>query len=115
MGLNSLYVNPLQLEQQLKLLPVVINVPPGTIALPLSRRAEGELMAISQRLRPAEAALYLGFSQSTLAKMRLRGDGPPYAKLGKRIVIYDSGDLEKWIANRKRSSTSEQAHKSFTP
>lgn len=64
-------------------------------------------MTTRQRLRPAEAATFLGFSQSTLAKMRLRGDGPPYSKLGKRIVVYDLADLESWVAIRKRLSTSE--------
>jgi hypothetical protein len=29
-------------------------------------------------LRVPEAASYIGLSTSTLAKMRLRGDGPPY-------------------------------------
>ena len=58
-------------------------------------------------LRPADAANFLGMSSSTLAKMRMRGDGPPYAKLGKRIVLYDLIDLENWIATRKRASTSE--------
>lgn len=63
-------------------------------------------MTAIQKLRPADAALFLGFSQSTLAKMRLRGDGPPYAKLGKRIVVYDLADLERWILAHKRTSTS---------
>ena len=64
-------------------------------------------MTKNQKLRPIEAALLLGFSQSTLAKMRLRGDGPPYAKLGKRIVVYDLSDLERWVSERKRTSTSQ--------
>jgi predicted DNA-binding transcriptional regulator AlpA len=63
-------------------------------------------MSTSQKLRPAEAASFLGFSPSTLAKMRLRGDGPPYSKLGNRIVVYDRNDLEAWVNARKRSSTS---------
>jgi excisionase family DNA binding protein len=53
-----------------------------------------------------EAAGYLGLSKSTLAKLRLTGDGPHYVRLGRR-VLYDVADLDSWIAARKRSSTSD--------
>lgn len=36
-------------------------------------------MDLRHRLRPPAAAAYLGLSSSTLAKMRLRGGGPPYS------------------------------------
>jgi predicted DNA-binding transcriptional regulator AlpA len=62
----------------------------------------------ARKLRAPEAAGYLGLSTSTLAKMRLRGDGPPYLKAGRRIVIYDLHDLEEWLDARRRQSTSEQ-------
>lgn len=58
------------------------------------------------KFRPREAAKYLGISDSTLAKWRVRGDGPPHAKLG-GIVIYDLNDLDDWLASLKRHSTSE--------
>ena len=61
----------------------------------------------ARKLRAPTAAEYLGLSASTLAKMRLRGDGPCYAKAGPRIVVYDVADLDTWLAARKRSSTSE--------
>lgn len=38
-------------------------------------------------LRSPEAACYVGLSESTLAKMRLRGDSPPYSKAGPRVVV----------------------------
>lgn len=60
-------------------------------------------------LRPREAAFLLGLSASTLAKMRLAGSGPQYAKLGRRAVAYDRVDLERWVSQRKRNSTSELA------
>ncbi len=59
------------------------------------------------KLRPPAAAEFLGLSASTLAKMRLRGDGPIYSKAGPRIVVYDLADLESWLTARKRSSTSD--------
>ncbi len=59
------------------------------------------------KLRPPAAAEYLGLSASTLAKMRLRGDGPIFSKAGPRIVVYDLADLESWLTARKRTSTSD--------
>lgn len=61
----------------------------------------------SQFLRAPHAAAYIGLSTSTLAKMRLRGDGPVYSKAGPRIVIYERADLDEWLASRRRRSTSE--------
>ena len=61
----------------------------------------------NNRLRTGAAADYLGLSASTLAKMRLRGDGPEYFKVGPRIVVYAEEDLEWWMSKRKRRSTSE--------
>ena len=59
-----------------------------------------------QYLRPEEAAELLRLSTSTLAKMRVNSDGPPYTKSGRR-VLYSLTDLHAWLAARKRSSTSE--------
>jgi len=61
----------------------------------------------SPKLRAPQAARYIGLSASTLAKMRLRGDGPPYAKAGPRVVVYDAHDLDAWLIQRKRRSTSD--------
>jgi predicted DNA-binding transcriptional regulator AlpA len=70
---------------------------------------EGAIMAFIQttKLRAPEAARYVGLSPSTLAKMRLRGDGPMYSKAGPRIVIYDKADLDDWLNQHRRSSTSD--------
>jgi predicted DNA-binding transcriptional regulator AlpA len=59
------------------------------------------------RLRAPEAAEYVRLSTSTLAKMRLRGDGPRYAKAGPRIVVYERQHLDDWLTNRLRRSTGE--------
>jgi len=64
-------------------------------------------MEDQRKLRAPEAAEYLGLSASTLAKMRLRGDGPPFLKAGRRIVLYDRSDLEAWLDTRRRHSTSD--------
>lgn len=58
-------------------------------------------------LRTPQAAEYLGLSTSTIEKMRLRGDGPRYAKLG-RLVVYAIPDLEAWVEGHKRLSTTDE-------
>jgi predicted DNA-binding transcriptional regulator AlpA len=58
------------------------------------------------KLDTMRAAEFLGLSSSTLNKLRVRGGGPPYLKLGRRVV-YDTADLEAWSASRRRTSTSE--------
>lgn len=58
------------------------------------------------KLRVKAAAEYLCLSSSTMAKMRLRGDGPSYSKAG-RICLYDIDDLDDWLDKNKYCSTSE--------
>lgn len=55
------------------------------------------------------ASQLTGLAVSTLNKMRVRGDGPPYMKLGRKRVAYDVSRLEAWLASRERRSTSEAA------
>jgi predicted DNA-binding transcriptional regulator AlpA len=63
-------------------------------------------VAAVRKLPVREAAAFLGLSKSYLDKKRLDGGGPPYLKLGRR-VLYDVADLEVWAANHKRLHTSE--------
>ncbi len=58
------------------------------------------------RLRTSEAAKVLGVSASWLAHLRVKGGGPPYLKLGRKLVVYDARDLEDWARAQKRASTS---------
>jgi Helix-turn-helix domain len=59
-------------------------------------------------LKPAAAAAYLGRSPSTLAKSRMKGDGPRFIKLGSS-VRYDVNDLREYVVKSARRSTSEKA------
>jgi predicted DNA-binding transcriptional regulator AlpA len=54
----------------------------------------------------SEAARLLGLSESTLAKLRLNGNGPIYCKLGRRVV-YRPADLEEWLQSRSTRDTSD--------
>jgi hypothetical protein len=53
------------------------------------------------------AAAYIPCGVSTLNKLRVSGGGPRYIKIGGRI-LYDDRDLDKWIEDHKRNSTSEE-------
>lgn len=52
------------------------------------------------------AARLVGLSESTLAKLRLNGNGPIYCKLGRRVV-YRPADLEQWLRSRTARDTSD--------
>lgn len=58
-------------------------------------------------LRVRDAADYLGLSKSTIDKLRVRGTGPAYSTIGRRIVLYAVSDLDAWVAARRRTSTSD--------
>jgi hypothetical protein len=54
------------------------------------------------------ASALIGVPVSSLQKMRMRGDGPPYAKLGNR-VRYQPESLREWIGGHVVKSTSARA------
>ena len=58
-------------------------------------------------LNAGEAADYLKLSPSTLAKLRMVGDGPCFLKLTARRVGYRRSDLDAFLATRVRQNTSE--------
>lgn len=59
-------------------------------------------------LNTEQAATYVGSTRSTLEKKRMRGDGPIFLKIGRRVV-YDKRDLDAWLDSCRRRSTSEEA------
>jgi predicted DNA-binding transcriptional regulator AlpA len=67
--------------------------------------------ATSALLNAQKAADWTGLSTSTLAKLRLTGNGPTFSKLGRRVV-YRVCDLEAWIEAHRFKSTSEYGSKS---
>ena len=77
---------------------------PSTPALTSSARG-GDGTDIPRLLTPAEVARLLKVSVSWLAKSRMRGDGPPFVKIG-RSVRYSSA-VKEWLRTRGRTSTSE--------
>jgi len=59
-------------------------------------------------LSAKETAQRLKVSMSWLAKARMRGDGPPFIKVGSRTVRYSEAAVIQWMKGRQRLSTSEQ-------
>lgn len=48
-------------------------------------------------------------ARATLAKLRVIGGGPPFLKLGSK-VLYEESDVQAWITSQgKRRSTSDHA------
>lgn len=50
----------------------------------------------------------LNISPGTLQKWRVYGDGPRYIKVGRKVA-YDQADVDRWLEDRRRNSTSQAA------
>ena len=61
-------------------------------------------------LRRHGAAAYCGVSNRFLENEALRGTGPKFIRLSRRLVVYDQDDLDHWLAQRAVMSTSERAN-----
>ena len=57
-------------------------------------------------LTTERAAQELGISRHTLEAWRIKGIGPRFRKIGRR-VLYEQGDLVVWASNQSRTSTSD--------
>lgn len=75
----------------------------------VGRHPQRESEPLQYLRRSRAAAAILGMSPSTLAKMRMRGDGPAYIRLSATAVAYADKDLKAWIDARRRRSTSQEA------
>jgi predicted DNA-binding transcriptional regulator AlpA len=60
-------------------------------------------------LTAAEVAAWLGVSVQWVDIGRSEGYGPPFQKLGDRLVRYHRGKVRAWLLARTRYSTSEYA------
>jgi hypothetical protein len=62
--------------------------------------------AANCRMNRACAAAYIGVAAPTLATWATRGGGPPFLKVGAKVV-YLQTDLDHWMAARRISCTAE--------
>lgn len=58
-------------------------------------------------LTTREAAALIHVSPRTLEGWRLRGGGPAFLRVGKRLVRYAAGDVLTWAKRQRLFSTSE--------
>lgn len=63
---------------------------------------------IDDVMSPPETAKYIHLSVSMTAKLRCKGGGPTYFKLG-RAVRYRRSDLDAWLNSRRVHNTSDAA------
>lgn len=61
-------------------------------------------------LTTAEAARYLGMSKAFLERDRWAGARIPFIRVGSRSVRYRVADLETYLNNQRRRSTSDGGH-----
>lgn len=61
----------------------------------------------TELLAEKEVAKKLGFSPRTLQKWRRTGSGPVFMRISPRCVRYREEDLEAWVKERRRRSTSD--------
>ena len=62
-----------------------------------------------------EAAFLLGLSPRTLEALRLRGGGPPFVAVTRKAIRYRRGDIDVFIAMRRRKTTSDPGCSADTP
>jgi predicted DNA-binding transcriptional regulator AlpA len=62
-----------------------------------------------EKIRAVVAARYLGLSRSTLAKWRMKDEGPPYHRCGPRIVYYFKDEIDAWLLECDRRSGSAKS------
>ena len=69
------------------------------------RASAAEASGGARLLSTAEAGAVLGVSPRTLEDWRLRGGGPLFRKLGRRIVRYLASDLSAFVEAAARANT----------
>lgn len=52
-------------------------------------------------LSDREAAQYIGMSASYLQHARLRNEGPPFVRLGRRTIRYRVEDLQRFLGEHR--------------
>lgn len=58
-------------------------------------------------LRTKEVAELTGIPENTLRWYRHTGQGPTSFTLGKRRVVYDAADVERWIEDSRAAAESK--------
>lgn len=62
-------------------------------------------MEPQELLTPKEASAHLSVSEKTLERWRAERTGPPFHKLGPRLVRYAVADVDSWMRHTHRQNT----------
>ena len=54
-----------------------------------------------------ETARHIGFDVRTLQSWRMKGTGPQFVRISSRCIRYRPEDIQAWIEERLRRSTSD--------
>ena len=60
-----------------------------------------------QWLTPKEAAAFTGLGVSTLAKMRMAGEGPAFSRPLENAVRYERESLSAWMRSKRVTQAAE--------
>jgi hypothetical protein len=59
---------------------------------------------MNTKLNTEAAAKYVGVSRGFLDKLRMTGGGPPFLKIGRKVV-YERDALEAWVSAKRTDRT----------
>lgn len=60
---------------------------------------------MSELLTTEEAAKAVGVSEMTMRRFRRNGGGPPYVRMGPKLIRYSAESLRLWVASRESASS----------
>ncbi len=58
-------------------------------------------------IRRADLPQYIPVASQTLNRWACEGQGPPFIKVGRRLVAYRAGDIREWLQGQARKNTIE--------
>lgn len=71
-------------------------------------------LTIGKHYTPKELSNILGITIQALACLRFNGRGPKYVKFGFRNIIYSAIEVDKYLKERERLSTSDPGNRSLS-
>ncbi len=74
------------------------NITPDLLSQCITK-PKGYIMTQQESLLTTqEVADFMGIASFTLAKYRMKGIGPKYIQLGKKLIRYRKEDIEEWLS-----------------
>jgi len=96
-------------EMGKKRLPSTPSAEPAVPGLSFATVNSAASGSVRKLIRTPELAKLLGVSARTLERLRIEGNGIPFTQITDRLVGYAPEDVEAWLAERKRKSTSAKS------